>query len=144
MQPSHGNSSTNDALGALLTAFACESGTLHAVASDGALHLRAASGIPTSVLDIVRIVPVGKGMAGLAAERKQPVSTCNLQTDSTGDISPSAKATGLGGSVCVPLLSADGSVRGTLGVGCRAERVFTKDEEARLMVAGAALLQAIA
>jgi hypothetical protein len=36
MQPSHGNSSTNDALGALLTAFACESGTLHAVASDGA------------------------------------------------------------------------------------------------------------
>ncbi|MSR41831.1 MAG: GAF domain-containing protein [Phycisphaerales bacterium] len=141
MPHSHGNSSINDAMGALLAAFNCESGTLHVIASDGALHLRAASGIPASVLDIVRVVPVGKGMAGLAAQRKQAVSTCNLQTDCIGDIRLGAKATGLGGSVCVPLLSDTGEVVGILGVGCRAERVFTKDEEARLMVAGAALLQ---
>ncbi len=141
MPHTHGNSSINDGLAALLAAFGCESGTLHVMGSDGTLHLRAACGIPASILDIVRDIPVGKGMAGLAAERKKPVSTCNLQTDCTGDIRPGAKTAGVGGSVCVPILGSSGEVLGTLGAGCHAERVFTQEEEARLMTAGAALLQ---
>ncbi len=141
MPHTHGNSSANDGLAALLAAFGCDTGTLHVMGSDGVLHLRAACGIPASILDIVRTIPVGKGMAGLAAQRKRPVSTCNLQSDCTGDIRPGAKATGVGGSVCVPLLSSAGEVLGTLGAGNHAPREFTQEEEARLMTAGSALLQ---
>jgi hypothetical protein len=47
-------------------------------------------------LRAVQIVPIGKG-TGLAAERKEPISVCNLQTDSSGDARPGAKATGMEG-----------------------------------------------
>jgi putative methionine-R-sulfoxide reductase with GAF domain len=81
------------------------------------------------VLGIVKVVPVGKGMAGLAAERKCAVNSCNLQQDTTGDVRPGARATGLAGSVAVPVLSADGRVLGVVGVATRAERTFTTDDE---------------
>jgi GAF domain-containing protein len=84
------------------------------------------------VLDIIRAVPVGKGMAGLAAERKAPVTACNLQTDTTGAVRAGARATGLKGSIVVPLLSAD-EVRGTLGIGNRDEREFAPEEVALLV-----------
>ena len=94
----------DDALVRILQQFSADSGTIHMLGADGALHLRAASaGIPEFVLDIVRTVPVGKGMAGLAVERKQAVQACNLQTDTTGDVRPGARATGLQGSIVVPI-----------------------------------------
>ena len=68
-------------LAAIIDEFAADSGTIHILGRDGVLHLKAASaGIPQVVLDIVRDVPVGKGMAGLAVERKRPVNACNIQT----------------------------------------------------------------
>jgi len=79
------------------------------------------------VLAVVREVPWGKGMAGLAAERARPVDACNLQTDSSGDVRPGARATGLQGAIVVPLLQGD-RVVGTLGVGCRVERSFSAEE----------------
>ena len=57
-------------LQSILAELKADSGTVHAIGADGALHLRAAIGIPEPVLAIVKVVPVGKGMAGLAAERK--------------------------------------------------------------------------
>ncbi|MFM7051751.1 MAG: GAF domain-containing protein [Planctomycetota bacterium] len=125
-------------LSAILADLRAESGTLHALGADGALHLRCAIGIPAPVVDIVRIVPVGKGMAGLAAERRTPVNSCNIQQDSSGDVRPGARATGLAGSVCVPILSPAGALLGTLGVATRAERTFTADEERALMQRGLA------
>lgn len=125
-------------LSAILSDFRAESATLHALAADGALHLRAAIGIPEPVLAIVATVPVGKGMAGLAAERRCPVNSCNIQQDSSGDVRPGARATGLAGSVCVPVLGPDGALLGTLGVATRAERTFTPDEEQTLMARGRA------
>jgi signal transduction protein with GAF and PtsI domain len=106
-----------------------DSGTVHATGADGALHLRAAIGIPEPVLAIVQVVPVGKGMAGLAAERKCAVNSCNIQQDTSGDVRPGARATGLAGSVAVPVLAADGRVLGVVGVATRAERTFTTDDE---------------
>jgi len=116
-------------LQSILTELKADSGTVHATGPDGALHLRAAIGIPEPVLAIVKLVPVGKGMAGLAAERKCAVNSCNIQQDTTGDVRPGARATGLAGSVAVPVLSADGRVLGVVGVATRAERTFTTDDE---------------
>lgn len=116
-------------LQSLLAALRADSGTVHALGADGALHLRCAIGIPEPVRAIVAVVPVGKGMAGLAAERGCAVNSCNIQQDTTGDVRPGARATGLAGSVAVPVLAADGSVLGVVGVATRAERTFTADDE---------------
>ena len=124
--------SSNDDLSilqSLLADLRADSGTLHAIGADGALHLRCAIGIPEPVLAIVAVVPVGKGMAGLAAERRCAVNSCNIQQDTTGDVRPGARATGLAGSVAVPVLAADGRVLGVVGVATRAERTFTADDE---------------
>jgi len=104
-----------------------ESGTIHLLEADGVLHLKAASGIPDVVLNIVRTVPVGKGMAGLAVERGTAVSVCNLQTDTSGDVRPGAKKTGMEGAIVVPILCGERAV-GALGVANREERTFTTDE----------------
>ena len=57
------------------------------------LKLPAQRGIPEAIMDRVRVIPIGKGMAGLAAERREPVQVCNLQTDESGVAKPSAKMT---------------------------------------------------
>ncbi|MEP7362006.1 MAG: GAF domain-containing protein [Acidobacteriota bacterium] len=126
-------------LNEILKQFAADCGTVHLMGSDGQLYLVAAIGIPDPVLDLVGVVPVGKGMAGLAAERREPVSVCNLQTDSSGDAKPGAKAAGMEGSIALPILVGD-RLAGVLGLGSRGERTFTEDETARMMAAGVALL----
>jgi len=98
-----------------LAAHGCSTGTLHTLdPADGQLKLVAQRGLPPPVAEIVAVVPVGKGMAGLAAERRQPVQTCNLQTDATGDIRPGAKAVPVQASIAVPMI-VDGQLRGVLG-----------------------------
>jgi L-methionine (R)-S-oxide reductase len=127
------------ALGRLIEHFAADSGTIHLLGDDGILHLKAASaGIPDAVLALVRTVPIGKGMAGLAVERGQPVNSCNIQTDRTGDVRPGAKATGLQGSIVVPILRDDVAI-GAVGIANLRERTFSDDEAALLMRLATAL-----
>ena len=93
---------------AILTEFAADSGTIHLLGDDGVLHLEAASaGHSADRARHREDVPVGKGMAGLAVERRQPVNACNIQTDASGDVRPGARATGLQGSIVVPMLRGD-------------------------------------
>lgn len=120
-----------------------QSGTVHLLADDGALHLEASARIPPPVLDKIRVIPVGRGMAGLAVERGEPVRTCNLQTDETGDVRPGAKETGLQGSICVPVLSGDRAV-GALGVANTEEREFTAEEAELLVEIGRAIAERFA
>ena len=127
------------ALAAVIALMKADSGTIHVIGSDGQLHLRAASaGIPPPVLSIIRVVPVGKGMAGLAAERRQPVTICNIQTDTSGDVRAGARATGLEGAIALPMLSGE-LVAGVLGVANRAERTFTAEETDELLTIGRTL-----
>jgi len=129
----------NDVLACVLQHFGADSGTIHFLGADGLLHLTAASrGIPQFVLDTVRTVPVGKGMAGLAVERNAPVEACNIQTDASGDVRPGARATGLQGSIVVPIVR-DGHAVGALGVANQRERTFTVGETDLLMRIGARL-----
>jgi L-methionine (R)-S-oxide reductase len=83
----------------------------------------------------VRLVPIGKGMAGLAVERGEPVDTCNLQTDATGNVKPGARATGMEGAIVVPIFEGTKAV-GALGIANRATRTFNAEETALLIEAG--------
>lgn len=131
--------SLDDALVQTIRHFAADSGTIHLLEADGVLHLKSASaGIPEFVLQAVRLVPVGKGMAGLAVERLQPVNACNIQTDTSGDVRSGARATGLEGAIVVPMLR-DGIAAGALGIANRKERTFTDDEQQLLLAIGSHL-----
>jgi GAF domain-containing protein len=136
------NPQLQDALQSILADFAADSGTIHLLhPEDGVLHLEAASaGIPAPVLEAVRLVPVGKGMAGLAVERNEPVTACNIQTDASGDVRPGARATGLQGAIALPIRDASGKAVGCLGVANFRERTFTEDEIARLIARGEKLV----
>ncbi len=119
--------------------FRADTGTVHLLESGDVMHLKAASaGIPEPVLKAVQLVPVGKGMAGLAVQRKEPVSVCNLQTDASGDARPGAKATGMEGAIVVPIFQGDEAV-GALGIANRAPRTFTPEETALLTDVGRAI-----
>ena len=123
-------------LGKLLLAFGCQVGTIHILDSaTGMLKMRACRGIPESILDKVKMIPIGKGMAGIAAERKQAVQVCNLQTDDSGVAKPGAKDTRMEGSISVPML-VDGDLRGTVGVAKPIPYEFTEEESRTLLAAG--------
>jgi signal transduction protein with GAF and PtsI domain len=113
--------------------FGCTVGTLHSLDEGSAmLRLRAHRGLPDSLLPRVREIPIGKGMAGLAAERRAPVQVCNLQTDASGTAKPAAKESGMEGSVAVPMLLAE-NVRGVLGVAKATACEFSEGEIATLL-----------
>lgn len=130
------------ALAATVAGLGADGGTLHVLGGDGLLHLRAwVPELPEQVLATIAAIPVGKGMAGLAVERGRPVDVCNIDTDDSGDVRPGARLTGLKGGLAVPVYSGE-QVIGALGVGNRAERVFTADEIERLLAYGRGLGEA--
>jgi signal transduction protein with GAF and PtsI domain len=116
-----------------------DSGTIHLIGADGLLHLAAATeGLPEPVLAAIREIPIGKGMAGLAVERRRPVDACNIQTDTSGNVRPGARATGMAGAIVVPIFRGE-DVIGALGVANHGERTFTAAEIEDLLAAGRAL-----
>ena len=119
-------------LAEVLCLFNCHTGTLHK--ADGEfLDLVVQSGVPEFLLPKIARIPFGKGIAGVAAERREPVELCNLQEDLGGVARPDARQTQVSGSLAVPVFSPDKSkVLGTLGVGMHAPHDFSDDEKARL------------
>src|SRR5690349_17913864 len=88
----------------ILRHFNSETGTIHSLDAEGKLlKLAAQVGLPPQMLNIVSVIPVGKGIAGQVIERGGPVTICNIQTDKSGVAKPGAKQTGVGGALCVPL-----------------------------------------
>jgi L-methionine (R)-S-oxide reductase len=130
-------SSIDDALAATLRHFHCQVGTVH-VLRDGVLRLIAHSGLPPQIAQIVETVPIGKGIAGLAAERREPVNICNLQTDTSGQARPAAKTTGMEGSLAVPMLTTGGELRGVLGIAVASARDWTAEETQAVLAVGSA------
>ena len=119
--------------------FGADTASVHLL-EDGVLILKAQVGLPAHVAEIVSRVPVGKGMAGLAAERNEPVSTCNIQTDETGDVPSGAKATGVNGAIVVPIRDAQGRAQGALGIGVHRTYEYTVEETAQLLNAASQLI----
>lgn len=113
-------------------------GTLH-LRGPEQLALRAALNIPPKVREAVAQIPRGKGMAGLAWERDEPVHTCNLKTDATGDVRPGAKAVDANAAVAIPIHDARGAFRGVVGIAFMGERDITEEELAGLCAQAEAL-----
>ncbi len=123
----------------ILQSFDCTSGTIHFLdPADNLLKIRAYAGIPDFLLPKMSAIPIGKGMAGVAAERRQPVQICNLQTDNSGVVRPSAKDTKVEGSIAAPLML-NGQLYGTLGIAKTVPYDFTDDETNALMQIGEAM-----
>ena len=116
----------------ILSDFQSETGTIHRLdAEKQLLHLTAQVGLPPQMLDVIKTIPVGKGIAGQTVAQNKPVTICNLQTDTSGVAKPGARQTGVGGALCVPMLR-EGKIVGTLGIGTRREHEYTPDETKRL------------
>lgn len=132
------------ALAAVLEETATTSGTVHLIPPGGQLmELLAAREIPSFVLEKVRVIPVGKGMAGVAVEKRQPVTTCNLQQDDAGGvIRQGARATGAQGALAVPIVVNDEAI-GALGVATREPRDFTRAEIDAILAMASVLGQAL-
>ncbi|MES1180755.1 MAG: GAF domain-containing protein [Verrucomicrobiota bacterium] len=111
-----------------LAKFNSETGTIHRLDMETQLlHLVAQVGLPPQLLDIVKTIPVGKGIAGETVAKNRPVTICHLQTDTSGVTKPGAKQTGVGGAVCVPIRAGD-KIIGTFGIGTRSEREYSAAE----------------
>jgi putative methionine-R-sulfoxide reductase with GAF domain len=128
-------------LGAAIAHFGCQAGTIHLL-RDGVLRIAAHKNIPPPVVQIVETVPIGKGIAGLAAQRLEPVTICNLQTDTSGQAKPGAKATGMEGSLAVPML-AQGKLRGVIGIAKASAYDWSSAETDLLTQVGGALAERI-
>ena len=130
-----------ETLKAALQHFSAEMGTIHFLnPKDGNLHLIASSaGIPEGMMTAIKKIPPGKGIAGEAAQKKKPVTLCNLQKDTTLNANQ-AKPSGAQAALCVPMLSGE-QVLGTFGIGSNKDRVFTDLETAELLEAGKVLAE---
>src|SRR5262245_10517688 len=128
-----------DVLDRVTKHFACPVGTVHLLdPKDGMLHLAAQRGLPPPVLDKVAVIPIGKGMAGIAAERREPVQVCNLQKDQSGVVRPGAKLTQMEGSLAAPML--DGTrLCGVFGIAKPVAHDFSEAETRLLLEVGARL-----
>jgi L-methionine (R)-S-oxide reductase len=131
--PARDESEWNQFLQQVIQDFGCTTGTLHRLdPADRHLKLVAAQAIPPQLMPIIQSIPVGKGIAGAAAERQQPVELCNLQADTSGVAKPGARQTHVQGSLAVPMM--DGSrLCGTLGIGKMTPYEFSPDEKERLL-----------
>ena len=109
-------------------------GTVHFF-ENGGLKLMSAINIPPPVQQVVAWVPNGKGMAGLALQRKEPVQTCNLKEDNSGNVKPGAKAVNAQAAVALPVLDDQSGVRAVVGIAFSNEREFTTAELDDLTVA---------
>ena len=117
----------------ILADFGCQTGTIHRSGDGKNLSLVCQIGVPGSLIGKISHIPFGKGIAGVAAETKQPVELCNLQQDLGGVAKPDARQTGVSGSLAVPVFSEkNGQVIGTLGIGKYAPYEFTDEEKQRL------------
>src|SRR6185437_5642062 len=121
---------TNNLLGQIESTLtkSSEPDTIHALDSGAQLlHLTAQIGLPPQMLDVVKTIPVGKGIAGQTVAQNKPVTICNLQTDASGVAKPGARQTGVGGALCVPMRR-EGKIVGALGIGTMRQHEYTAEE----------------
>jgi signal transduction protein with GAF and PtsI domain len=124
------------ALELVLERLTCVAGTIHSFnPKSSMLSLRARRNIPDSLLSRIQQIPIGKGMAGLAAEWRKPIQVCNLQADTSGVAKPGAKETGMEGSIALPIM-VNMEVVGVLGVAKPTVYEFKESEIGLLMELG--------
>jgi L-methionine (R)-S-oxide reductase len=117
----------------ILETMNCRTGTIHRFDPETEfLSLVVQIGIPSELLEKVTSIPIGKGIAGAAAESREAVQLCNLQTDTSGVARPDARKTQVAGSLAVPIVNSDDQLVGTLGVGMFVPHEFSEEQTERL------------
>ncbi|UUU21966.1 GAF domain-containing protein [Streptomyces sp. DSM 40750] len=103
-------------------------------AEEGEIVLVAAYNLPPVVVNGAAVVVVGKGMAGVTAERRAPIGISDLQTDTSGVARPPARASQARGSVTLPVFAPDAPEKlvAVVGLGFAEHREFTDAEIAKL------------
>jgi L-methionine (R)-S-oxide reductase len=134
------NQAHQDWLESLITKLNGIAGTVHVQRGDD-LYLTAAHNIPPNVVAIVSHVPYGKGMAGMAQVKKEPVQTCNLQTDDTGNIKPGAKAVNAQAAIALPTFDDAGVLRAVVGIAWSQEAEIGATDQQAMMKMAASLPQ---
>jgi putative methionine-R-sulfoxide reductase with GAF domain len=115
-------------LSEIIASYNCSTGTIHFLEEGTSLlNVQAHKGIPEFLLPKLSTMPIGKGMAGIAAERKEAVEMCNLQTDTSGVARPAAKETKVEGAIAVPMLL-NGELFGIFGIAKSVSYDFNKEE----------------
>ncbi|STX27980.1 Signal transduction protein containing GAF and PtsI domains [Legionella beliardensis] len=129
--------SFNTVLATIVSRFSADVGTIHKLdKKDNQLHLVAYThGIPENIIEGVRKIPLGKGIAGTTAQEKKPTVIGDLVTDRTDYVIPIARTAGIQGMMCVPVFDKE-EVVGTISVGCVKERQFTEPEIDKLIEIG--------
>ena len=126
----------NEILSNILSVYNCSTGTIHLLdKGSNTLKLHAFKGIPEFLLPKMQEIPIGKGMAGIAAERMKPIEMCNLQTNDSGIALPAAKKTKVEGSIAVPMVL-DEVLFGVLGIAKPISYDFTEEEKKSLLDIG--------
>jgi len=97
-----------------------------------ALELAAAVNLPEVVKKVTALVPRGKGMAGLALERNEAVTSCNIQADASGQVKPGARAVDARAAAALPVRDGEGGVRAVVGIAFMREGDLPPAELARL------------
>ncbi len=104
-------------------------GTVHLLDAEAdLLRLAASVNIPPPVVKVTETIPKGKGMAGLAWERDEVVATCNLKSDTSGDVRPGARAVDAQAALAIPVYAAAGKLRAVVGIAFLGEREFTAEQ----------------
>lgn len=101
-------------------------GSVHVVDGDH-LAIAAAVNLPPPVIAATTTIARGKGMAGIAWDRDQPVQTCNLQDDTSGAVRPGAKAVDAKAALALPVHTSSGAVRAIVGLAWMDDRVLADD-----------------
>ena len=101
----------------------------------------AAVNIPPQAREAVEWVPSGKGMAGLALERGEPVQTCNLQEDRSGAVKLGAKAVNAQADIAMPVRNEGGEIVAVVGGAFAGERDIQGHELDRLQPAAGSLME---
>ncbi|MCB1225159.1 MAG: GAF domain-containing protein [Verrucomicrobiales bacterium] len=132
----HAKTDWNAFLERVAQTFGCSTGTLHRFDErDRHLKLVASLKIPEVLMPVIQSIPIGKGIAGAAAERREPVEMCNLQTDTSGVARPDARKTQVQGSLAVPVMQGE-RLCGVLGIGKLTPYDFTDAEKEDLTEIG--------
>ena len=121
-----------------LNAIGGSSGTVHLVVDDQ-LKLRACCNIPPQVKEAVSEIPLGKGMAGQAWLRNEPVQVCDLQTDIRAPIQPAARKVPARGAIAIPIHDQSGRVRGVVGFAFSTDQKLDNEAINRLRVLAGSL-----
>ena len=135
-------SSMEEWLSGFLAGAGAVAGTIH-VHQDGGLRLASAVNIPPPVQQVVAWVPSGKGMAGLALERGEPIQTCNLKEDESGAVKPGAKAVNAKAAAAFPVRDASGGIVAVVGVAFNDEREIDRAELERLQSGAFAMVELV-